>query len=255
VRTRTHTYVKYETTERELYDLGADPFQLNNIWTTASQSLKNQVGGLLQDLDFCVGAECADAARIDEGNLPPVASFTWSCTNLECSFDGTGSSDPDGTITQWAWDFGDGGTAFGSTTNHTFPAADNYTVQLTVTDDGGATRQKTHTVSVGAGGISRVTNIAIQVKVAKGNVIAKPLVVDGTGARVAGAEVTGTWTRNGAPEGTFVMSTNAQGRAKFVFFPANPQSGQVFEFCVTDVTHPDLAFQPEADDCGSIAWP
>ncbi|TLY38686.1 MAG: PKD domain-containing protein, partial [Nitrospirae bacterium] len=47
------------------------------------------------------------------------------------TLDGTGSSDADGTIVQYAWDFGDGATASGPTVAHTF-AAGNYSVTLTV---------------------------------------------------------------------------------------------------------------------------
>ena len=59
------------------------------------------------------------------------------------SFDASASTDPDGTIVQYAWDFGDGSTGSGVTTTHIFQHAENeiipYTVTLTVTDDDGAT--------------------------------------------------------------------------------------------------------------------
>lgn len=72
-------------------------------------------------------------------NLPPVASYSFSCTNLDCTFDGSGSSDSDGVISDWAWDFDDGSVASGENTAHSFAADGDYTVVLTVTDDDGAT--------------------------------------------------------------------------------------------------------------------
>ena len=72
------------------------------------------------------------------GNQPPVASFTSSCPALACAFDGTGSSDPDGTIVSYAWNFGDGSTGTGPTPSHTYATGGTYTVTLTVTDDDGA---------------------------------------------------------------------------------------------------------------------
>ncbi|WP_426302602.1 PKD domain-containing protein [Arthrobacter sp. R-11] len=83
-------------------------------------------------------------------NQPPVAAFTSSATNLSVAFNGTGSSDSDGTIASYAWDFGDGGTATTSTPSHTYAAAGNYQVMLTVTDDDGATGTLTQTVTVTA---------------------------------------------------------------------------------------------------------
>ena len=81
-------------------------------------------------------------------NAAPTASFTYSCTELSCSFDGSGSSDSDGTIVGYAWDFGDGSSATGATPSHTFASGGSYSVTLTVTDDGAATGSDGQTVSV-----------------------------------------------------------------------------------------------------------
>jgi len=80
-------------------------------------------------------------------NTPPTAAFTSNCTDLACTFTGTGSSDPDGTIAGYTWDFGDGGTATAASPAHSYSTAGTYTVTLTVTDNGGATGTDTHTVS------------------------------------------------------------------------------------------------------------
>jgi serine protease len=79
-------------------------------------------------------------------NVAPNASFTYSCNNLSCSFNGSGSSDSDGTIANYAWSFG----GSGSSINHTFSTAGTYSVTLTVTDDDGATDTQTRSVSVSA---------------------------------------------------------------------------------------------------------
>ncbi|MBD2892814.1 hypothetical protein amrb99_17320 [Actinomadura sp. RB99] len=79
-------------------------------------------------------------------NQPPAAAFTSSCDSLACSFDGSASSDPDGTVTGYAWDFGDGTAGTGAQPSHAYASAGDYTVKLTVTDDKGATGEVVHTV-------------------------------------------------------------------------------------------------------------
>jgi uncharacterized delta-60 repeat protein len=74
---------------------------------------------------------------IVQANTPPTASFTYNCNGQTCTFDGTGSSDGDGTVVSYYWNFGDGQSATGSTAQHTFNLIGNYTVSLTVSDNAG----------------------------------------------------------------------------------------------------------------------
>ncbi len=54
------------------------------------------------------------------------------------TFDGASSTDADGTVVSWEWDFGDGTLASGSSVQHTWSAPGTYVVRLTVRDDDGA---------------------------------------------------------------------------------------------------------------------
>ncbi|WP_022883451.1 PKD domain-containing protein [Glaciibacter superstes] len=83
-------------------------------------------------------------------NTPPTASFTSTVAAAHVDVDGTGSSDPDGTLASYAWDFGDGGTASESTAAHDYAAAGTYTITLTVTDNVGATGTSSSTVTIEA---------------------------------------------------------------------------------------------------------
>ena len=64
------------------------------------------------------------------------------------NFSSAGSGDPDGTIADYLWDFGDGTTATTANPSHTYTVPGPFVAMLTVTDDGGA--QTTQTVLVKA---------------------------------------------------------------------------------------------------------
>lgn len=83
-------------------------------------------------------------------NVPPVAAFTASTSGLTVAF-ADASTDSDGAIVSWNWDFGDGGTASVPSPSHTFAVGGTYSVTLTVTDDDGATGSRTQEVSVSEG--------------------------------------------------------------------------------------------------------
>ncbi|SDX86564.1 PKD domain-containing protein [Modestobacter sp. DSM 44400] len=89
-------------------------------------------------------------------NEAPVASFESTCSELTCTFDGTGSTDADGQVASWAWDFGDGATGTGATVAHTYAGAGTRPVGLTVTDDDSATGTTTDPVTVAAAPASAV---------------------------------------------------------------------------------------------------
>lgn len=80
-------------------------------------------------------------------NSPPSASYTHTCTFLDCTFTDQ-STDSDGTIASWLWEFGDGTTSTAQHPSHTFSVAGSYTVKLTVTDDDLATGSTSKTVDV-----------------------------------------------------------------------------------------------------------
>ena len=126
---------------------------------------------------------------------PPTAQATANCTGLTCSFDGTGSSDPDGTVASYAWDFGDGSTGSGATPTHGYATAGTYTYTLTVTDNQGvasAPVQGTVTVAGLANSISFTAS-------------AHSYVTSGTSASVTTPNAVGT----GDTELLYVTTTNS----------------------------------------------
>ncbi len=128
-------------------------------------------------------------------NLSPVADAVASPISglppLEVSFDGTGSTDSDGTVVAYAWDFGDGQQGAGATVTHTYGTAGTYTATLTVTDDDGATASDSVTVTVfSSGTLEAPSNLF---------------------AQASGSNVTLQWTDNSQTEDGFIIERSPQG--------------------------------------------
>ncbi len=96
-------------------------------------------------------------ARLESCNAPPAnsapiaqisANPTSGTVPLTVNFDGSGSSDSDGTISTYAWDFGDGNSGNGSSASHTYNQTGSFTASLIVTDDDGAKDTATVAVTV-----------------------------------------------------------------------------------------------------------
>lgn len=88
-------------------------------------------------------------------NAPPTANLNGPYTGGAGSallLDGSGSSDADGTIVLYEWDFGDGTTDTGVLAMHAYDAAGQYTVTLTVTDDAGFSDTATTTAQISDSG-------------------------------------------------------------------------------------------------------
>lgn len=100
-----------------------------------------QVGLTVRDDSGRPNAAASETLAI-KVNAPPVADPgpDQHVTASVVQFDGTGSSDADGKVTDYQWDYGDGTTGSGPRPAHVYRAPGRYQVKLTVGDDSGTIR-------------------------------------------------------------------------------------------------------------------
>lgn len=103
----------------------------------------------------------AVGTKISGTNQPPVAkaqlSKSQAKVNEPITFDASQSVDPDGQITQYAWDFGDGNSSTQKVATHAYTRAGNFIPKLTVTDNQGATGQTIGFVTISPDSNNRLT--------------------------------------------------------------------------------------------------
>ncbi|MCF7553837.1 LamG-like jellyroll fold domain-containing protein [Pseudonocardia sp. WMMC193] len=129
----------------------------DNLTSWPSRPTSASLNGAVDDVAVYPAALSAarvsahfQAAAGTPANVAPTAAFTSTTAGLTANVDASTSTDPDGTIASYAWNFGDGSTGSGVTASRTYAAAGTYQVTLTVTDDDAATNVIVKPVTVTA---------------------------------------------------------------------------------------------------------
>jgi glucose/arabinose dehydrogenase len=143
-----------------------NPGQLKPFVTGAASPVDLQIGpnGDLFYVDFDQGT--IRRVQYSVANQPPIARATANPTSgavpLAVSFDGTGSTDPEGSTLTYEWDL-DGDGAFDDSTSsqptYTYNTAGNYQVGLRITDGQGASDTLDQPLTISAGNTAPTATI------------------------------------------------------------------------------------------------
>jgi serine protease len=184
------------------------------------------------------GAEAVQQA-MGGSNVPPTADFTFAVNNYTVTFTDQ-SSDSDGTIVSWLWNFGDGNTSTAQNPVHTYATDGAYNVSLTVTDDGSATGNVSKNVVVGNLSMY-VADIAMSIARlgASYQATAVITVLDQGNNPVDGATVYVDWS--GCPNSSASAVTGADGTVT-INSPAVKKCTGPYTVTVTNVSHGAYAY-------------
>lgn len=199
----------------------------------------------------------SQSITVSAPNLPPIAVITTSATTgaapMAITFGSSGSSDPDGTISSYAWTFGDGTTGSGAQVNKTYSTAGTYTVTLRVTDNRGATATASTTIVVTANPATtlRVQSITLtKATTSRGKTITAVVKVTNlNGAAVSSVTVNGRWS--GLISGNTSARTGSAGTVSFTSSRFNT-SGTV-TFTVTGLSRNGYTYDPSQNNQSSAS--
>ncbi|MGB0653165.1 MAG: PKD domain-containing protein [Thermoplasmatota archaeon] len=116
---------------------------------TVTATNTDDLGAVGRDTLTVTVINLAPTARFDLAPTSPVLGETVTFTD--------DSSDPDGGVTSWSWDFGDGTSSTDASPSHTYSAAGNYVAELTVEDAEGDSSSVSRLVQVRASSDDQAT--------------------------------------------------------------------------------------------------
>ena len=156
------------TLRTKVWPVGATEPAAWTLTATDSTGVLQAAGTTGLDVYTSGTAAAASAVAVDRftasrlngtppANQPPDAVIAApTIDGLRDDLAATGSTDPDGTITTYAWNYGDNTTGTGPTTSHTYTQEGTYTITLVVTDDDNATDTATRQITVTAPGAGQL---------------------------------------------------------------------------------------------------
>lgn len=190
--------------------------------------------------------------------LPPVAAITPSgpvrgAGPLTVSFNGSGSSDPEGSALSFDWDFGDGGSSTEANPTHVYTTVGTYTASLVVTDATGLSGSASVTITVvPPSSVVYVSGISMTKVVSKSRTSARATVTvrDASGNLKSGVVVSGVWS--GLTTGTASGTSGSKGTV--ALSSVTTTANGTFTFTITGLSGTGLVYDPSRNTAisGSI---
>lgn len=115
-------------------------------WTAYKARLNTWLANYSTEFTAWTQTVTSSGGTTPPANVAPIANANGPYSNdinTVINFSSVNSSDSDGNIVSYTWDFGDGTTSSVANPNHSYSSAGTYNVTLTVTDDGGLTATAT----------------------------------------------------------------------------------------------------------------
>jgi RHS repeat-associated protein len=173
------------------------------------------------------GATATTSAVSITVNQPPTANAGGPYSGIvgqAVQFNGTGSTDSDGTITSYQWTFGDNTTGTGATSPHAYSTAGTYNVTLTVTDNSGAQASSTVAVAISSPVLPRDGLASITYDVTNNHITLSGFAYDAAGNLTRGLGADGSWQQyqyDAAGRLVKIKNDNSQTLATFVYSYSN----------------------------------
>ncbi|MFV9677446.1 MAG: PKD domain-containing protein, partial [Methanosarcinales archaeon] len=164
-----HTWINWTWKNPADADFNYTMVYLNGTWQTNTSNEYYNATGLVTNTSYKLSTHTVDlvgnvnvtwinqTTMTQAKNQPPIASFTYThknpVENEELIFNASSSYDIDGNITKYEWSFGDGNITNTTEQNitYSYASAGTFTVNLTVTDDDGATNTTSRAITVSEG--------------------------------------------------------------------------------------------------------
>jgi|GEM_PF-231874 len=169
----------------------ATPGRSVSVNTSGMRSLRLQVVAVDSTIDDHADWANARVICAKEPNQRPRASFTTNTNRVKpgdlVAFDATASTDPDGTIQSYRWEFGDGSSVEGQRVVHSYRDTGKFLVVLTVVDDAGGTDSTTGEI------IANVPPTAVFVATPGSSFRRLPIQFDASGSTDVGGRIVSYW--------------------------------------------------------------